>query len=90
MAAQAVWGREVFSSSLNSPTEGKDNEVNTGVHPTQLLNQYRATVNPNAKLLVCAMTVTNFSVADPRDPGQLDVVGFDAALPQLIRNFALL
>ena len=36
------------------------------------------------------MTVTNFSVADPHDPGQLDVVGFDAALPQLIRNFALL
>ena len=26
-----------------------DNEVNTGVHPTQLLNQYRATVNPHAK-----------------------------------------
>jgi hypothetical protein len=34
--------------------------------------------------------MTDFSVADPRDPGQLDVIGFDAALPQLIRNFALL
>jgi 60 kDa SS-A/Ro ribonucleoprotein len=29
-----------------------------------------------------------FSIADPSDPGMLDVVGFDTATPQLISDFA--
>ena len=41
-------------------------------------------------MLVCAMEAVNFSIADPNDPGQLDVVGFDANLPETIRNFSLM
>ena len=29
-----------------------------------------------------------FSIADPQDPGMLDVVGFDTATPQLDSDFA--
>jgi hypothetical protein len=28
------------------------------------------------------------SIADPNDPGMLDVVGFDTATPQLVSDFA--
>jgi 60 kDa SS-A/Ro ribonucleoprotein len=33
------------------------------------------------------MTATGFSIADPRDAGMLDVVGFDTAAPNLIADF---
>jgi 60 kDa SS-A/Ro ribonucleoprotein len=29
-----------------------------------------------------------FSIADPNDAGMLDVIGFDTAVPTLIRDFA--
>ncbi len=35
------------------------------------------------------MTSTNFSVADPNDPGMLDMVGFDTNGPKLIQEFSL-
>jgi 60 kDa SS-A/Ro ribonucleoprotein len=34
------------------------------------------------------MVANNFSIADPKDGGMLDVVGFDSATPQLISDFA--
>lgn len=34
------------------------------------------------------MTASNVSIADPTDPGMLDVAGFDAAVPTLIADFA--
>ena len=34
------------------------------------------------------MASNGFSIADPNDPGQLDVVGFDTATPQLIADFS--
>jgi 60 kDa SS-A/Ro ribonucleoprotein len=34
------------------------------------------------------MVSNGFSIADPADPGMLDVVGFDTATPQLISDFA--
>jgi 60 kDa SS-A/Ro ribonucleoprotein len=34
------------------------------------------------------MTSTGFSIADPNDAGMLDVVGFDAATPAVIGDFA--
>jgi 60 kDa SS-A/Ro ribonucleoprotein len=33
-------------------------------------------------------TCNGFSIADPNDPGMLDVVGFDTATPQLVSDFA--
>lgn len=66
-----------------------DNETWFGqVHPYQALAQYRKTWNPEAKLVVVACTPTKFSIADPRDPGMLDISGFDSAVPSLISDFS--
>jgi 60 kDa SS-A/Ro ribonucleoprotein len=66
-----------------------DNETYAGdIHPVQALKQYRREMNrPGAKLIVCAFTATEFSIADPEDPGMLDVVGFDASTPAVISSF---
>ena len=40
------------------------------------------------RLVVVGMVSNGFSIADPNDPGMLDVVGFDTATPQLISDFA--
>lgn len=66
-----------------------DNETWAGsIHPHQALAEYRRTSGIDAKLVVVAMTATQFSIADPSDPGMLDVVGFDAAVPSLVTEFA--
>jgi 60 kDa SS-A/Ro ribonucleoprotein len=65
-----------------------DNETWAGeVHPVQALKQYRQKMGIQAKLIVCAMTATGFTVADPNDAGMLDVVGFDSNVPALISDF---
>ncbi|MCW2544017.1 MAG: hypothetical protein JWM40_1569 [Frankiales bacterium] len=66
-----------------------DNETWAGkVHPHQALAAYRKSSGIAAKLVVVGMTATRFSIADPSDAGMLDVVGFDAAVPSLITEFA--
>ncbi|WP_369371169.1 TROVE domain-containing protein [Promicromonospora sp. Populi] len=66
-----------------------DNETWHGdVHPHQALQQYRERTGIPARLVVVGMTATKFSIADPSDPGMLDVAGFDAAVPSLISQFA--
>jgi 60 kDa SS-A/Ro ribonucleoprotein len=66
-----------------------DNETWCGdVHPATALNDYRQAMGRDAKLVVCGMTATDFSIADPDDPGMLDVVGFDASCPAAISKFA--
>jgi 60 kDa SS-A/Ro ribonucleoprotein len=37
---------------------------------------------------VVGMTATDFTIADPEDPGTLDVAGFDSATPSLLADFA--
>jgi len=58
------------------------------VHPAQALRDYRAASGIDARLVVVGMVSNGFSIADPNDPGMLDVVGFDTATPQLISDFA--
>lgn len=66
-----------------------DNETYAGrQHPHIVLTEYRKKINPNAKMVVCGMTATNFTIAHPNDPLSLDVVGFDSNTPQLIAEFA--
>lgn len=66
-----------------------DNETWAGnVHPFQALRDYRQAMGIPAKLIVVGMTATEFTIADPRDRGMLDVVGFDAAAPALMASFA--
>lgn len=66
-----------------------DNELGMGKrHPFQALAAYRRERNkPEAKLIVAAMTATEFTVADPKDPGMLDIAGFDTAAPALMAEF---
>lgn len=65
-----------------------DNETNCGRHPHQALKDFREKVNPQAKLAVFGLAQTDFTVADPDDAGQMDFVGFDAAAPTLLADFA--
>lgn len=58
-----------------------------GIHPTQALTRYREKYNDRAKLVTCGMVSNGFTVADPRDAGQMDVVGFDTATPNVVSDF---
>jgi 60 kDa SS-A/Ro ribonucleoprotein len=66
-----------------------DSETNqNSVSPATALKQYREKRNANAKQVVIAMSGGDFSIADPNDPGSMDMVGFDSACPALLANFA--
>jgi 60 kDa SS-A/Ro ribonucleoprotein len=76
--------REVDAFVILTDSESWAGEV----HASQALADYRAASGIRARLVVVAMVANEFSVADPTDAGQLDVVGFDTATPQLIADFA--
>jgi 60 kDa SS-A/Ro ribonucleoprotein len=57
------------------------------VHPTQALVKYRQAKQRRAKLAVLAMTSNEFSIADPNDADQLDLVGFDTNTPKALEEF---
>jgi len=66
-----------------------DNETWWGdEHPVQALERYREAMGIESKLIVGAMTATDYSIVDPQDPYQLDVVGFDPQYPQILGEFA--
>lgn len=66
-----------------------DNETWHGnIHPYQALQAYRAKSGRSAKLAVVAMTSTPSTIADSRDGGMMDFVGFDSATPTIIADFA--
>ncbi|KAG2428652.1 hypothetical protein HXX76_011357 [Chlamydomonas incerta] len=66
-----------------------DNETWFGkIHPAEALKRYRAAMKmPDAKLVVLAFSVNDFSIADPKDPGMLDVAGLDSAVPRVVADF---
>lgn len=65
-----------------------DSETWAGTpHPTQALQEYRNRQSRRAKLVTVGMVSNGFSIADPNDAGQLDVVGFDTDTPDLISGF---
>jgi 60 kDa SS-A/Ro ribonucleoprotein len=59
------------------------------VHPAEALRRYRERMGIAAKLIVVGMLANRFSIADPADGGMLDVVGFDTAAPQVMRDFSV-
>ena len=66
-----------------------DNETFAGpIHVHQALKQYRDKMGIDAKLIAVGMTATSYSVGDPTDPRCLNVVGFDAAAPSVMADFA--
>ena len=65
-----------------------DSETYAGTpHPSQALQQYREKTGINAKLIVCGMVSNGFTIADPNDPGMLDVVGFSTNVPAVMSEF---
>lgn len=65
-----------------------DNETWAGSsHPSTELKNYRKASGINAKSVVVGMTATQCSIADPNDPGMMDVCGFDTNVPQIINQF---
>jgi len=73
-----------------------DNETYSGdIHPCVALNDYRAFmrtkgISDEAKLVVCAMTATKYTIADHHDTGVLEIAGFDPNVAQVISEFAAL
>jgi 60 kDa SS-A/Ro ribonucleoprotein len=66
-----------------------DNDINSGRNaPSQALKNYRSKMGiHDAKLIAVGCAVNNFTIADPKDKGMLDVVGFDSQAPQFIAAF---
>lgn len=74
-----------------------DNETDSGYYwgssrrtpqPSEALKSYRASTGIPAKLVVVATAANNFSIADPKDAGMLDICGFDGTIPSVISDFA--
>jgi 60 kDa SS-A/Ro ribonucleoprotein len=66
-----------------------DTEVTAGdVDPADALRAYRHRSGIDARLVVVGMVADELGVADPGDPGMLDLAGFDAATPGQIAGFA--
>ena len=67
-----------------------DSETYQGrIHADEALRRYRHNSGiRESKLVVVGMASNGFTIADPSDPGMLDVVGFDSAAPEIISAFA--
>jgi 60 kDa SS-A/Ro ribonucleoprotein len=65
-----------------------DNETYAGTpHPSQAFAAYRNASGIDAKSIVVATAATPFTIADPKDPNMLDIVGFDTSTPAAISAF---
>jgi 60 kDa SS-A/Ro ribonucleoprotein len=66
-----------------------DNEVNTGNQPSALLKKARTLTGLPLRMAVVATRSAPScgSIADPKDAGMMDFVGWDAALPQQLVAF---
>ncbi len=66
---------------------GWGNERPPAVTASEALREYRLRSGINARHAVVATSATNVSIADPADPGQLDICGFSADTPQVLSSF---
>jgi 60 kDa SS-A/Ro ribonucleoprotein len=65
-----------------------DNETWIGKHPTNELKKLREKMGIDTRLVSVGISATNSTIADPKDPRQLDVCGFDLSVPNTVSNFA--
>jgi len=65
-----------------------DNDVNSGIKPSEAMKQYRTGMKmPNTKLAVVATQGADYTIADPKDPLMMDMVGFDSHGPKILQDF---
>lgn len=73
-----------------------DNDTGTGsywgwgrrsMQPADALRKYREETGIPARLAVLATEPYNYSIADPKDAGMLDICGFDGSVPAVISDF---
>ncbi|HRC57863.1 MAG TPA: hypothetical protein PKU97_18175, partial [Kofleriaceae bacterium] len=87
-ALPMIWAQE-HKVDIDTFVVYTDSETWAGsVHPAQALRAYREARGIPAKLVVVGMTSSGFTIADPKDAGMMDVVGFDTATPPVISDFA--
>jgi 60 kDa SS-A/Ro ribonucleoprotein len=66
-----------------------DNETWAGrVHPYEALKAYRKKMGIDAKLAVFGVSSTEFTIADPKDSGTMDFVGFDSNAASVFADFS--
>lgn len=66
-----------------------DNETWAGsIHPHQALKKYRDQMGIDARLAVLGVASTEFTIADPKDKGMMDFVGFDSNAPRVLADFS--
>lgn len=56
-------------------------------HTSQAMLKYRHSKKLDSKLAVINMVANKTRISDPQDLFSLDIVGFDASVPTLLRNF---
>jgi 60 kDa SS-A/Ro ribonucleoprotein len=66
-----------------------DNETWAGtIKPVQALKKYRDQTGIPARLAVFGVAATPFTIADPKDRGMMDFVGFDSNAPRVFADFS--
>lgn len=66
-----------------------DNDTWAGnIHPFQALKEYRKKTGIDARMAVLGVQATDFTIADPRDRGMMDFVGFDSNAPRVLADFS--
>jgi len=83
-----LWAMDEGLTDVAHFTISNDGEVNTG--GCTRIRRWRCTGRSTTRrrgLSQMAFTSTNITVAEPGDPGSLDVSGFDAAVPRLLADF---
>jgi 60 kDa SS-A/Ro ribonucleoprotein len=84
-----IWARKNRIRGIGNFAVYTDAETYAGSsHPNVELQAYRNFAGTDARSVVCATASTGFTIADPQDPGMLDVAGFGADTPQIISAFA--
>lgn len=57
------------------------------IHASLAIVQYRQKMGRDARLITMNMVANRTRLTDPTDAGSMDVVGFDASVPQIINQF---
>jgi len=57
------------------------------IHPCQALDQYRRLTGRPVRMATVGLTSEPFTIADPKDSGTMDFVGFDTSAPEMLSQF---